>query len=63
MEKYGNTEKNYDTIPRSMELRFTKVKKHCRFPKKLRNFYLIWKVFEQIYSFRNLIDYGKTMVL
>ena len=47
--------KTYDTIARTIELRFTKEKKRCTLPKtkKLRNYYLVWKVFEQIYSFRN----------
>ena len=71
-KKLGYYGQNYDTILRTMELRFTNGKDMLDY-QKLRNFDLQWKklwlyakiieVFEQIYSFITLIYYGKTMIL
>ena len=65
---------NYGTLPKTMELWFTKEKKHGSLPKTKKLWFIIEKktygnmpkiieIFEQIYSCRTLIYYGKTMLI
>ena len=78
MENYGTMEKNYGTMDKTMVLYWElwnfnlRRRKHVRLPKTKKLWFIMEKTkeiyqtnwsFEQNYSFRTLIYYGKTMVL